>query len=275
MENMRFRGACLLVLAASVAVAQPGAPPKFDVASIKPAAGDPCMCINTTPGGRVRATSMTLKFLVQMVYRVQDFQVSGGPPWFDSLRYDIEAKSDPPPKESEVPVMLQQLLADRFQLVFHRETRELPVYALVLARKDGKPGPGMVESKEGSCTPPDPAKPSEASGKPDCGQGWGNARMLRSSSVQMDYLATSLSRLLRTKVIDQTGLTGKYDLKLDWTPDERIAFSLPPDAAKAAAESGLPDLFGALPQQLGLKLESRKEPVEVLVIDRAEKPSEN
>ena len=272
---MRFRASCPIVLAASVAFAQPSAPPKFDVASIKPAAGDPCMCLNTTPGGRVHATSMTLKFLVQMVYHVQDFQVSGGPSWLTSLRYDIEAKTDAPAKDREVSVMLQQLLADRFQLVFHRETRELPVYALILARKNGKLGPGMVESKEGSCTPPDPTKPSEASGKPNCGQGWGNARTLRSSSVQMDYLATSLSRLLRTKVIDQTGLTGKYDITLDWTPDERIAFSLPPNAAKAAAESGLPDLFGALQQQLGLKLESHKESVEVLVIDHAEKPSEN
>jgi uncharacterized protein (TIGR03435 family) len=249
---MRFRAACPIVLAASVALAQPGVPPKFDVASIKPASGDPCMCINTTPGGRVHATSMTLKFLVEMVYHVQDFQVSGGPPWFASLRYDIEAKTEAPAKDNEVSAMLQQLLADRFQLVFHRETRELPVYALILARKDGKLGPGMVESKEGSCTPPDPADPSESSGKPNCGQGWGNARMLRSSSVQVDYLATSLSRLLRTKVTDQTGLPGKYDITLDWTPDERIAFSLPPNAAKAAAESGLPDLFGALQQQLGL-----------------------
>jgi uncharacterized protein (TIGR03435 family) len=272
---MRFRAVCPVVLAATVALAQPGAPPKFDVASIKPAAGDPCMCINTTPGGRVHATSMTLKFLVQMVYHVQDFQVSGSPPWLTSLRYDIDAKTDAPAKDSEISVMLQQLLADRFQLVFHRETRELPVYALTLARKDGKLGPGLVESKEGGCTPPDPTAPADASGKPNCGQGWGDARRLRSSSVQMDYLATSLSRLLRTKVIDQTGLTGKYDITLDWTPDERIAFSLPPDAAKAAAESGLPDLFGALPQQLGLKLEAHKESVEVLVIDRAEKPSEN
>jgi uncharacterized protein (TIGR03435 family) len=272
---MRFRAACPIVLAASVALAQPGVPPKFDVASIKPASGDPCMCINTTPGGRVHATSMTLKFLVEMVYHVQDFQVSGGPPWFASLRYDIEAKTEAPAKDNEVSAMLQQLLADRFQLVFHRETREFPVYALILARKDGKLGPGMVESKEGSCTPPDPADPSESSGKPNCGQGWGNARMLRSSSVQVDYLATSLSRLLRTKVNDQTGLPGKYDITLDWTPDERIAFSLPPKAAKAAAESGLPDLFGALQQQLGLKLESHKESVEVLVIDHAEKPSEN
>jgi uncharacterized protein (TIGR03435 family) len=272
---MRFCAVCPIVLAASVALAQPSAPPRFDVASIKPAAGDPCMCINTTPGGRVHATSMTLKFLVEMVYHVQDFQVSGGPPWLTSLRYDIEAKTDAPAKDSEVSVMLQQLLADRFQLVFHRETRALPVYAIILARKDGKLGPGMVESKEGGCTPPDPTKPSEASGKPNCGQGWGDARSLRSSSVQMDYLATSLSRLLRTKVIDQTGLTGKFDITLDWTPDERIAFSLPPNAAKAAAESGLPDLFGALPQQLGLKLESHRESVEVLVIDHAEKPSEN
>jgi uncharacterized protein (TIGR03435 family) len=247
----------------------------FDAASIKPAAGDPCMCINTTPGGHVHATSMTLKFLIEMVYQVQDFQISGGPPWFSSLRYDIEAKSDAPAKDSEVSTMLKQLLADRFQLVFHRETRELPVYALALARKDGKLGPGMVESKEDSCTPPDPTKPAEASGKPNCGQGWGDARRLRSSSVAVDYLATTLSRLLRTKVIDKTGLTGKYDITLDWTPDERIAFGLPPDAAKAAAESGLPDLFGALQQQLGLKLEAQKGSVEVLVIDHAEKPSEN
>jgi uncharacterized protein (TIGR03435 family) len=272
---MGFRAVCPIVLAASVALAQPSAPPKFDVASIKPAAGDPCMCINTTPGGRVHATSMTLKFFVEMVYHVQDFQISGGPPWLASLRYDIEAKTDAPAKDSDVSAMLQQLLADRFQLVFHRETRELPVYALILARKDGKLGPGMVESKEGSCTPPDPTQPSEASGKPSCGQGWGDARTLRSSSVQMDYLATSLSRLLRTKVIDRTGLTGKYDITLDWTPDERIAFSLPANTAKAAAESGLPDPFGALQQQLGLKLASHKESVEVLVIDHAEKPSEN
>lgn len=272
---MGFRAVCPIVLAAWVALAQPSAPPKFDVASVKLAAGDPCMCINITPGGRVHATSMTLKFLVEMVYHVQDFQVSGGSPWLASLRYDIEAKTDAPAKESEVSGMLQQLLADRFQLVFHRETRELPVYALILARKDGKLGPGTVESKEGSCTPPDPAQLSDASGKPNCGQGWGNARTLRSSSVQMDYLATSLSRLLGAKVIDQTGLTGKYDITLDWTPDERIAFSLPPNAAKAAAESGLPDLFGALQQQLGLKLVSHKESVEVLVIDHAEKPSEN
>jgi uncharacterized protein (TIGR03435 family) len=272
---MRFRVACPILLAASAAFAQPGAPPKFDVASIKPAAGDPCMCLNTTPGGRVHITSMTLKFLVEMVYHLQDFQVSGGPPWSAELRYDIEAKPDAPAKDSEVPAMLQQLLADRFQLVFHRETRELPVYAIILARKDGKLGPGMVEAKEGNCTPPDPTKPAEASGRPNCGQGWGNARTLRSVAVQVDYLATSLSRLLGSKVVDQTGLTGKYDMTLDWTPDDRIGFKLPPDAAKAAAESGLPNLFEALKQQLGLKLESQKGPVEVLVIDRAEKPSGN
>jgi uncharacterized protein (TIGR03435 family) len=272
---MRSRAAGFVVLAVSVAFAQPGAPPKFDVVSIKPAAGDPCMCIHTTPGGRVHATSMTLKFFVEMIYHVQDFQVSGGPPWMTSLRYDIEAKTDAPAKDSEVSAMLQQLLADRFQLVFHRETRELPAYTLILARKDGRLGPGMVESKEGSCTPPDPTKLSEASGKPNCGEGWGTARMLRSSSVQTAYLATTLSRLLLAKVVDQTGLTGRYDLTLDWTPDERVAFRLPPDAAKAAAESGLPDLFGALQQQLGLKLEPHKESVEVLVIDHAEKPSEN
>src|SRR6202000_1829649 len=149
--------------------------------------------------------------------------------WLTSLRYDIEAKTDAPAKDSEVSGMLQQLLADRFQLVFHRENPELPAYVLVLDRKDGKLGPGMVESQEGNCTPPDPTKPSEVLGKPICGQGWGNARMFRSSSVQTDYLATTLSLLLLAKVVDQTGLTGRYNITLDWTPDERIAFRLPPD----------------------------------------------
>src|SRR5215813_492142 len=113
---MRFRAGCPIVLAASIALAQRSAPTRFDVASIKPAAGDPCMCINTTPGGRVHATSMTLKFLIEMVYHVQDFEISGDSPWFSSLRYDIDAKSDSPVKNSAVPIMLQQLLADRFQL---------------------------------------------------------------------------------------------------------------------------------------------------------------
>jgi len=271
---MRCQTASLFLMA-SAALAQPGTPPKFDVVSIKPAAGDPCMCLNTTPGGRIRATSMTLKFLIQMVYRVQDFQVLGGPPWFSSVRYDIEAKSDPPAKDREVAAMLRQLLADRFQLVFHREMRESRVYALVLAHKDRKLGTGMVESEEGSCTPPDPTKPAEASGKPNCGQGWGTRKKFRGSSVSADYLANSLSTVLRNKVVDKTGLTGKYDITLDWTPDDRVGFSPPPDQAKAAEESGLADLFGAVQQQLGLKLEPQKGSVEVLVIDRAEKPLEN
>ena len=212
---------------------------------------------------------------------VQPFQIPGGPGWIASARFDITAKADATAKMPELMLMLQSLLRDRFQLAVHKETKELPIYALVLAKKDGKPGQRLIESKEGGCTPPAPTKPPPP---PDpakgpalaCGQLFAGMEQVRGLSVSVQRLLPVLSRYLDRKVVDQTGLTGTYDVTLEWTPDDAHLIQLPPDAPRPAPSAGdRPSLFTALQEQLGLKLESQKGPVDMIVIDRAEKPSEN
>lgn len=277
-------GAAILAVG-SCAIAQTGPGPQFEVASIKPAApGGRGMYMRNSPGGRVNINNLTLKDMVQMAYRIQPFQISGGPAWFDSARFDISAKAETTPKEGEIPLMLQALLADRFQLTIQKETREMPVYALVLAKKDGKLGPGLAESKEGStCLAFDPLKPPPppalGQARPNyCGAMMMQPRMVSAYGVPVSQLAPTLSRLLGRTVIDKTGLTAKYDIKLEWTPDEsQIAnMQLPPGMpAPPPADPAGPSIFTAVQEQLGLKLESQKGPVEIFVITRAEKPSEN
>jgi uncharacterized protein (TIGR03435 family) len=239
------------------------------------------MFIQPGPGGGLRITNMTLKEMIVIAYRVQPFQITGGPPWMDSLRYDIVAKPETKPKQGEIPLMLQALLADRFQVTLRSETKELPIYALVLAKKDGKPGPQMVESKEGTCIMPDPTKPPPPPepGKPPalrCGQMMMSPRHLTAISNPVSGMIPMLSRLLGRTIVDKTGLTAKFDITLDWTPDESQTMLLPPDAPKPpASDTPGPTIFTALQEQLGLKLESQKGPVETFIVERAEKPSEN
>jgi uncharacterized protein (TIGR03435 family) len=177
--------------------------------------------------------------------------------------------------------MLQALLEDRFQLMLHRESKELPLYALVV-KKEGKLGPGLTESKEGTCTPIDmtkPPPPPPEPGKPrpvGCGGMMMSPRQLTASAASISNLVPTLSRILGRTVIDQTGLTGKYDILLQWTPDESQAIRPGPDAPPAPpSDSAPPSIFTALQEQLGLKLESQKGPVDIFIVDRAEKPSEN
>ena len=236
--------------------------------------------VRPMPGGGINATNVTLKLLIETAYGVEGFQLFGGPGWIETARYNIEAKPDSPVGPNEWKEMLKSLLADRFKLAFHRETRELPVYALVLARKDGKLGPGMVESKEGSCIARDPSKPLGPPGRgqpPFCGNVLGGASLLTATAATPDDVAPMLSRIVGRKVIDKTGLTGKYDITLKYTPDEnQLAMMTTPGVPPAApADTSGPSLFTALQEQLGLKLEPQKAPVEIFVIDRAAKPSEN
>jgi uncharacterized protein (TIGR03435 family) len=279
MQSLRTISTILIVAVA--AIAQDQKPPEFEVASIKPAAPDARgMWIRTAPGGRVNITNMTLKELIVIAWRVQPFQISGGPAWLDSVHYDISAKPESSPKQGEIPLMLQALLTDRFQLTIHRETKELPVYALVLAKRDGKLGPGLTESKEGACTQFDPTKPSAPPepGKPPVTY-CGNMRMSPSSMqairVPMAQMIPMLERRLGRTVIDKTGLTGNFDFSVEWTPDETLGPRFGPDAPQPQSDTAGPSIFTALQEQLGLKLESQKGPVEILVIDRAEKPTEN
>jgi uncharacterized protein (TIGR03435 family) len=276
------RALAVFLILSGCAMAQNDTHPEFEVASIKPAAPDQAgMHIRTAPGGRLNINNMPLKEMIVMAWRVQPFQISGGPAWLNSARFDISAKSEKIPKQGEMPRMLQALLADRFQLKIHRETKELPIYALVVARKDGKLGPGLTESKEGGCMPPDPSKPPPPPepGKPrtlGCGGIMMSPRQLTAARIPVANLTPELSRILGRTVVDKTGLTGNFDISLQWTPDDNEAMQLPPDAPRPPPSDATgPSLFTALQEQLGLKLESQKGPVEIFVIDSAEKPSEN
>jgi uncharacterized protein (TIGR03435 family) len=267
---------CCGLLVAGVIYGQTKA--EFEVASIKPSAPDARgMFITPGPGGGVTITNMTLKEMIVLAWRVQPHQISGGPAWIDSIHYDVVAKPEGTPQQAELPLMIQSLLEDRFQLAIRRETKELPIYALVVARKDGKLGPGLKESKEGSCEPPDPNKPPpplRPGERPTfaCGGAMMSPRSFAGVSIKLDNLMPGLSRLLGRTVVDRTGLTGNFDITVEWTPDETQALQ-PPGAAASGA--GGPSIFAAFQEQLGLKFESQKGPVEILVIERAERPSEN
>jgi uncharacterized protein (TIGR03435 family) len=150
----------LLITLSAAANAQTNVDRVFEAATVKPSAADAtATAIFMPPGGRLEIKNMTLKEMIANAWSIQPFQVSGGPAWLDSAHYDISAKSTTERRREDVLLMLQSLLADRFQLVFRRETRQLPIYALVLARKDGKPGPRLSLSKESACIQPDPVNP--------------------------------------------------------------------------------------------------------------------
>ena len=258
--------------------------PAYEVASIKPhKSGTDMTLLRTTPVGFI-ASNIPLKELIRQAYGVEDYQILGAPSWLGSARYDIEAKvssSDTDALHDLSPdqrrLMLQPLLADRFQLKVHTEVRELPVLTLVIA----KGGPRLHEAKPGD-TYPNGLKDFKT------GQGGGPGMMLMrpgqltGQGIPISSLAQLLSQQLGSTVRDKTGLTGKYDITLQWTPD-RGASPMPgapepgqqgPGAGVSTDASG-PSIFTAIQEQLGLKLESQKGPVEVVVIDHVEAPSEN
>ena len=211
--------------------------------------------------------------LIVLAYGVGDYQVVGGPTWISSDRYDLQGKAegDATVQLMEGP-MLQSLLVERFKLAFHGETQQLPVYELTLGSDNTK----LQQTKEGSCTAysmdsPAPRASTEA-GKPFCGfphiTQSGINRGLDGKGVSMATLAANIARSVRRAVIDKTGLTGTYDIHLQWT-DAPLNDIANPNI------SDRPGIFTAITEQLGMKLESAKGPVEVIVIDRIERPSQN
>ncbi len=227
----------------------------FEVASIKPAApGTRGYSIAPSAGGRLNAKNITLKRLLASAYHVQDFQISGGPNWMDGDRYDIVAKAEGNQNltERELLEMLKPLLADRFQVAFHWETKQVPRYLLVV-------GKGGAKVKE-----------VEADGAPNLEVR--GRRLITSHRAPLSELVEVLSWVMGRVVVDQTGLAGVYDYKLEWTPDDLQTRE--PGADVVAAESGT-SIFGAIQEQLGLKLDPQKGPVQILVVDKAEKATEN
>ncbi len=273
----------------------PSPAPTFDVASVKPSKpGGIGMRIMSQPGGRFTATNISLKALIHFAYEVQDFQISGGPAWLDSDKYDIEAKAESS-SEGDMrnmsdeqrklefdkrKLMMQALLAERFHLILHKESKEAPIYALVVAKN----GPKLKVATAEELAPPPPLDPKDMPDKPDSkgpfrGQGIRMGRgEVNAQAVKLGFLADVLSNQpeLGRTVVDKTGLAGTYDFTLRWTPEEQqgAVFKGPGDAPAPPDANG-PSLFTALEEQLGLKLESQKGPVDLLVIDHAEKASEN
>ena len=251
------------LLGANLMVAAWGqsAAPAFEVASIKRSPDLMAFSgFQLLGGGRLEASHVTVKAMVAFAYEVRDFYISGGPGWAGGDRFEIVAKADASATPAQMRVMMQTLLKERFQLAVRHETRDATVYQLVVA----KGAPKLEESSRKD------------------GAGGGGIRFLARGSVEglgtaMTTLAGYLQTLLGDVVVDKTGLTGNYDFKLTWAPDEAQAGK--PGAQGVPATNGAeetgPSIFTALQEQLGLKLEATKGPVEALVIERVEKPSEN
>lgn len=269
---------CLLLLLVNGVIAQTNRGPAFEVASIKPSAPDGTRsAIAMPPGGRVEIGNRTLKAMIEDAWHIQPYQIAGGPAWLDSAHYDISARAAAQPgevlKREDVLRMLQTLLVDRFHLVVRREVRQLPIYELVRARKGGRLGPKLVESKKGSCVQPDPVNPFAVDTMKLCGNFALGPGELVLVSGPISTLTPLLSRLLGRTVIDKTGLTKNYDIDIEWTPDESLAMQLPPGAPRP--EPGGPTIFQVFRDQLGLAFQGQKGPIEIFVIESAEKPAGN
>lgn len=285
MTNMRkllLVAAGLVVLAGSVRAQRP----TFEVASIKRNKEGGPFRIFFQPGGRFVATNVTLRMLIGAAYGtpqpLPDFQMTGGPKWLDTDRFDVTAKAagDPAPGPQGPPptmfLMLQSMLEERFQLKVHYEMKDTPIFALVLARSDGKLGPqihpsatdcaALMAAARTSGAPPPLPQPGE---RPPCG-----ARMfpgnLSGGAMTMAQLVNGLARMpgVNRQVVDKTGLTGVFDLDLTYTPDQMPQGDRPPGAPPLPAiDPNGPSLFTAIQEQWGLKLDATKSPVNMLVID--------
>jgi uncharacterized protein (TIGR03435 family) len=256
------------------------------------------IAFRSEPAGRTM-NGVPLRQLIVQSYGIQQNQLVGGPEWIGTDRWDIQLRADTPVTPAQANLLLQRLMAERFKLVIHREMRELPIFELRMARADGRPGPDLKPSSE-ACGPQglgrrgDPASPAPDSlprggavvGRGGAGRGQGPlggcGMMLAPGRIEgngqpVTQLSNFLSNQLGRLVVDKTGLTGGFDFVLSWTPDGpgRGALAPPPGIQLPPIDPNGPPLVTALQEQLGLKLESTRGSVEVLVIDSVQQPSEN
>jgi uncharacterized protein (TIGR03435 family) len=275
LQKMRVNVCAGLALLTTGAVfgQAPPAPPAFEVASVKPAPPP------TNPGqlkvqmggdpGMIDYRNVSLRTVIARAYQMKEFQVSG-PDWIETARFDILAKVPPNASKEQTPLMLQNLLAERFKLTVHREQKVMPVYAMVVAKSGFKLKPleGEPEGRMQNMFSP--------KGRAFSGQ------------MTLAALAAALSQMLDRPVLDLSGIKGAYDIALEWVPDEHESSALTKmqimggpagggaEAHGEAADPNGPSIFGALQEKLGLLLEGRKSPVDILVVDGAEKvPTEN
>ncbi len=269
-STLLFLAAALVApLAFAQTPAAPAAALTFDVASIREnntSTDDHHHIYNDPSVSHFRTVNLSVKDLIQFAYSLPESQILGGPPWLDTIMFDIDAKSDPsvdaqlhalPTEQAthQKQLMVQALLADRFHLKTHQETRQLPVFALVVA----KGGPKF--------------KPSDINGTSiGTSTGTVGSRIhVQGSDNTIELLAREIAQQLGRVVVDKTGIDARYDLTLHWTPDDRPT----PTLNGAPDPNAPPNIYTAIQEQLGLKLSPTKGPVPVLVIDHIERPSPN
>jgi uncharacterized protein (TIGR03435 family) len=286
---------------------QPPAPPwdaphlEFDVASVKTNKSGPNMMAMRTLPNSFTMTNVPLRLLITQAYRLSGYQLVGSPGWLDSERFDIVAKAPEGSRPDQTMLMLRGLLADRFKLKVHGETRETQVYALVLARSDGKLGSKLSKSTD-DCEKilaerraaaaaaraggagPVPFTPPGPNEKPVCTISMRAAPVangppllvFRGGGQPMQALVSQISGSVNRLVVDRTGLTGLYDFELQFSMQGQMPLSTqaPGGNTAAAPIDDAPTMFDAV-RELGLKLESERGPVEHLVIDSVERPTED
>jgi uncharacterized protein (TIGR03435 family) len=240
------------ILIAGAALAQ--RPPAFGAASIKPnKSAERNATWRWAPGGRFIGDNIRIKFLIMTAFKLKESQVAGIPNWTDGEKYDIQAKAEGNPTPDQTLAMVQALLMDRFHLKYHRAKKEVSVYALVPA----KSGVKVKDAKDGPCP----------SATEFCGNWFARRAQIEGARLKMPQLADALALQLDRIVVDKTGFTNTFDLLLTWSPD-------PDPGDKPDAGEG-PSIFTAVQEQLGLRLEASKAPVDILVVDHIEKPTEN
>ena len=274
---MSKKALLLILLLASPVWAQ--VPTSFDVASIKlNKSGDFRRGLGPEPGGRFVAINVPLRDLVALAYGISNLdaeaRIIGGPEWMARERFDVTAKAAGTPGPSDYPPMVKAMLAERFKLQAHEEVREVQAFALVRARTDGTLGPHLRMSDvdcdarraaaKGGKPLPQPASGPVCTGRTIPGT-------ITATALSIGSLAGGLIRFAGRSVVDETGLAGYYDYELRWTPDQ------PPEARPGepplVIDPNGPSLSTALQEQLGLRLESRRVPMKVVVIDHAELPA--
>jgi uncharacterized protein (TIGR03435 family) len=246
----RISIAVALALCVSTISAQTTPPPAFDVASVKPNTSESGSSYSNGSKGQTVFTNVSLKQLILRAYSIKDFQLTG-PDWLANVRFDITAKYPGDTTNPQRWLMLQTLLAQRFNLVIHRESKDMSAFALVVAKN----GPKLEEVKPGGTSSTT------------------NRGRFEDQRISMAGFADQLAQQLESPVVDKTGLTAVYKLKMEWTPDDQ-----PPGKTDGPSPEPVlgPSIFTALQDQLGLKLQTQKLPIEIIIVDRVDRtPVEN
>jgi uncharacterized protein (TIGR03435 family) len=278
-------GLILLGVVAATAAASPAqAPPAFEVASVKAnTSGQLPQTVDVQPSGRLTIANVPLRRIITMAFGIREWQLENGPGWIGGERFDILAKTPTPAASADLWLMLRTLLTQRFKLIVHTETRDAPVFDLVVSRSDGKLGAGLRRSAVDCAQLMGDARSDDRN---PCGHEIGFGRM-RMRGMTLDSLAEIVEAQESDRpVVNRTGLAGRFDWEISWTPQAFVErFNRDRQEGRVSGDAPLvngqrvdldgPSLATALRDQLGLTLESTKRPVAFVVIDDVQRPTED